>query len=294
MSWLQLTVTVDRDRASTLTDWLDEHGALAVTVESAGNEIMFDEATPGEPAWADQKLTALFADDVEPAGLVSRVNGITNSQSSSLRRLADQDWERAWLDQFEPVRVSDRLWVCPSWIAPPDAEAVNLRIDPGLAFGTGTHPTTFLCLEYLCGCELRDQIVIDYGCGSGILGIATLALGAAMAFATDVDPRAVGATIENAHKNLVGDRLWCGLPDALPEQVAGNARGADLLIANILAGTLIRLQPTLTTLCGRGTRLLLSGILDHQADQVESSFNDRFEFERLQRGEWMLLVGTPV
>ena len=201
--------------------------------------------------------------------------------------LVDQDWERVWLSGFEPTQVGQDLWVCPSWLTPPVAEAVNLTIDPGLAFGTGTHPTTAMCLHWLDQHRPHDKLVVDYGCGSGILAVAALRLGASRAWGVDIDPHAISASTQNAGRNGVADRFnACQMP-GLPEGLR-----VDLLIANILSKVLIDLRYTLTALVGRRGTLLLTGVLHDQTQEVRDAFAPNFQFEQIRHDEWSMLVGN--
>jgi ribosomal protein L11 methyltransferase len=202
--------------------------------------------------------------------------------------LEDKDWERAWMEHYQPMRFGQRLWVCPSWREPPEPDAVNLLLDPGLAFGTGTHPTTALCLEWLEGQALNAVQVIDYGCGSGILGIAALLLGAHHVMAVDIDPQALTATADNLARNrLPSERLSTYLPLNAPK------RQADVLLANILAGPLCELAPTLAERVRPGGRILLSGLLSQQADQLISTYSRWFAMDApAEREGWIRLSGT--
>ena len=204
-----------------------------------------------------------------------------------LTALEERDWVRAWLDHFHPMRFGRRLWICPSCQTPPDPEAVNIRLDPGLAFGTGAHPSTALCLEWLDSADLRGQTLLDYGCGSGILAIAAAKLGAQRVWAVDIDPQALMASDDNAAENEVEDRIELADPSELPATLT-----VDILIANILAGVLIRLAPELARRVKPGGRLALAGILEAHADAVHAVFNRDFIFgSRRQREDWVLLEG---
>ena len=281
--WLRLQATFPRERAERLANAMESSGALAVTLENAGEEDYYDTALPGEPLWALQRVTGLYPGDADADALARSLEEAFPGLKLHAGQLADQDWERSWLEHFHPVEVGRRLWVCPSWLEPVDEEAVNLRIDPGLAFGAGTHATTRLCLEYLSGMELDGLAVIDFGCGSGILAIAALLLGAQHATGVDVDPRALEASLENARRNGVEARF------AVAE--AEGAEAADVVVANILAPTLVELAPLLTALVKPGGVLLLSGILEGQREEVESRFRRSFRFTCRQREEWLLLAG---
>ncbi len=209
------------------------------------------------------------------------------SQQLQLEILEERAWERVWLDNFHPMRFGQRLWVCPTGQLPEGEEqSVVVKLDPGLAFGTGTHPTTELCLRWLDGAELANREVIDFGCGSGILAVAALKLGAARVFAVDHDPQAIDATRANAKKNDVSDRLEIGNEKTIPHQPV------DLLLANILAGTLIELKPRLAGLTRPGGSIVLSGILADQATWVSQAFEPDFIISRpRQQGDWVLIEG---
>ncbi len=204
-----------------------------------------------------------------------------------VEEIADQDWERSWMDNFQPMRFGRRLWIVPSWHAAPEPDAVNLLLDPGLAFGTGTHPTTALCLEWLDGQELAGRQVLDFGCGSGILAIAALLLGAERAVGTDIDPQALEASRDNASRNGIEPaRFPVYLPADLPQ------RQADVLVANILAGPLVSLAPQLTGLVRPGGLLALSGILAEQAEEVRAAYSAHFDLDpTAEREGWIRISG---
>jgi ribosomal protein L11 methyltransferase len=206
--------------------------------------------------------------------------------------LEDKDWEREWMRHYRPMRFGRRLWICPSWLEPPDPSATNLLLDPGLAFGTGTHPTTALCLEQVDGMGLGQASVVDYGCGSGILAIACLRLGARQALAVDNDPQALVATRDNAGRNAIAEeQLQVALPGAYDQRAW--SRGADLVIANILAGPLAELQPTLLGLLRPGGTLLLSGLLEHQAADLREHYAGSLTLElAAEREGWVCLRGS--
>ena len=282
--WLQITADVDPERLDAWETALLEVGALSITYRDAHDNPVF-EPGPGEIAlWESLRITALFPQGSERAEvlgrLTARLDGIDPDAVES-EQLPDRHWERAWLDDFAPMNFGDRLWICPLDVEPPAPQAVNLRLDPGLAFGTGTHPTTSLCLRWLDGHDVEGATVVDYGCGSGVLGIAALLLGAREVHATDIDPQALQATRDNAGVNQVAGRLRCSLPEEL-----ATVR-ADVVMANILAGPLVELAPVLTALCERGGYLVLSGLLGEQADAVIEAYQSAFDsFERADQGEW--------
>lgn len=290
MSWLQLHLTIEKSRAAQVEQLFEEMGALSVTFADAGDEPIL-EIGPGETRlWSQVRASALFSGDRDPDGLRAELNqglNIDVSHQLALEVLEDQAWERSWLDHFRPMRFGRRLWVRPSGQAVEQPNAVVVDLDPGLAFGTGTHPTTALCLEWLDGAELAGKSVIDFGCGSGILAIAALKLGALAATGSDHDPQAILSSRDNAEKNGVSDRLsLCGPGEALDEP-------SNVLLANILSGTLIELAPTLAHLTRPSGDLLLSGILIPQADQVIAAFRPWFRFDPPKtQEEWVLLHGV--
>lgn len=289
MEYLQVALTVKKSHAESLSVILERAGALSVTVESANDEEIFDAAQPGDPMWILQRLTALFGSEFDIDVLSYVLKNHPEANHVVVSKLPDQDWERNWLEQFTPLQVGQALWVCPSWITPPDSSATNLIIDPGLAFGTGTHQTTHLCLDYLSTMDLKDKLVIDFGCGSGILAIAAVKLGAEEAVAVDIDPKAIDATRSNAEINNVSSKIHVGLPQDLDELMQN--RKSPLVIANILADTLIELKNVLLNIVSPDAILLLSGVLATQVERVSSSFSPQFQFVARQKDEWMLLEG---
>lgn len=289
MAWLKLTLRAGKDQAERLTELLDEHGAIAVTLEDAVNEQLIETRWDQTPLWREVTLSALFPAPTDSAALLEHVRraGIELLGPAVTGILEDQDWARVWMDRYQPIKVGRDLWICPSWCTPPETAAVNIILDPGLAFGTGTHATTALCLQWLSEQNLRDKDVIDYGCGSGILAIAALKLGARHAIATDLDPQALAVARENAARNAVLDRLHVCEPATLPESTS-----ADVVLANILAGALVELAPRLTALTRAGGQLALSGIMSHQAEEVRAAYAASFELVVHAREEWVLLTGT--
>ncbi len=289
MAWLKLMLRTGKDQAERLAELLEGHGAIAVTLEDAVNEQLIETRWDQTPLWREVTLSALFAAQTDSAALLEQVRGagieLLGPPESGI--LQDQDWARVWMDRYQPIPVGRNLWVCPSWCAPPDPAAVNVILDPGLAFGTGTHATTALCLQWLSEQDLRGQNVIDYGCGSGILAIAALKLGARHAIATDLDPQALAVTRENAARNGVADRLQVCEPAALAQTAS-----AHVVIANILAGALVELAPRLAALTRAGGRLALSGIMSHQAHEVRDAYAPWFALSPHAREEWVLLTGT--
>lgn len=293
MSWLQLAVIADRDDAPLIELALENGGALAVTVDDAGDDPILEPDPGATPLWRRVRVTALFEDNSEGTMLAQAAAERLGAQSLEppvITSLEDRPWERVWLDDFAPTRFGRRLWVCPRGQRPTaeeaDAEAVFVDLDPGLAFGTGHHPTTALCLRWLDSLDLEGRTVLDFGCGSGILAIAALKLGAAAAIAVDHDAQALTATFDNACENGVSERLTVEHPDRRGRQLA------DVVVANILAGPLIELAPTLTAAGTPDARLGLSGILAHQAERVAAAYRDRFVLQPPEVSEeWALLSG---
>jgi ribosomal protein L11 methyltransferase len=291
MSWLQLSLEAGDIDPETLSAFFEEQGALSVTFVDAADQPLFEPAPGTTPLWSATRITALFDTDVDRGTLKQRLAAQFGAGAAARlveETLADQDWERVWLEQFRPMRFGARLWVCPAGQAPPvDGDTVIIDLDPGLAFGTGTHPTTALCLEWLDRHPPERRAVLDYGCGSGILAIAALKLGADCVWAVDIDEQALWSSRENAARNAVAVRLRTGLPEQLPEQTF------DLLLANILANPLIELAPQLAARVRVGGELVLSGILKDQAAEVSAAYQRWFAMsEPVERDGWVRLDGV--
>ncbi len=259
-------------------------GASSITFLDRGDEPVL-EPKPGEMRlWSDTLVRALFQESSDAAVNLNRLASALGphvTQTARVRAVKDQVWERAWLTGWKSLRFGRRLWVCPrNAEAPADPEAVVVRLDPGLAFGTGTHPTTALCLQILDSMDLAGKTLIDYGCGSGILGLAALKLGAAHVTAVDLDPQALLATRDNANRNHLSSRISVqGIEASLPP--------AHCVIANILAGPLIELAPKLTLACEPGGYLLLSGLLKTQAYSLKAAYASGFDIVQvIERDEW--------
>ena len=290
--WQELHFTARKDQVEPLEDWLFAHGALSVTLEDEADQPLL-EPGPGEtPLWDAVRLTALFAGHEDLAPLLCEVPTELCTRAPAVPvPVADREWTRAWEDQFHPLQIGKRLWICPSWTPPPNPEAINILLDPGLAFGTGTHPTTTMCLRALEADLPPGQRVVDYGCGSGILGIAAARLGATAVLGVDNDPQAITASRDNAQRNEVPDAAFrVVLPqDAL---VASWQASADWVLANILAGPLVALTPALTSLMVPGGRLLLAGLLVDQAQEVIEAYAPVVALSiAYQQEEWVLLAG---
>jgi ribosomal protein L11 methyltransferase len=288
--WLQLSIDSDENDAPLLELVFDNLGALSVTLGDAGDQPLMELPPESQQLWQQTRVTALFEGERDLKALRQALSETLEAsllQSLRWERLEDRLWERVWLEHFKPMRFGQRLWVCPDGQQVTQKEGVVIQLDPGLAFGTGTHPTTALCLTWLDGLDLHGKTVIDYGCGSGILAIAALKLGAHKALAVDHDPQALEASRDNALKNGVADQLQTYLPEETP------ATQADLLVANILAGPLISLAPTLADLLKPGGDFALSGILAEQTEEVSDSYRLFADLQTVQqRDDWILIPGT--
>ena len=293
MPWLQINVVTSPDIAEFYEDLLLESGCAAVTFEDAKDQPIFEPELGTTPLWGSTVITGLFAAEHDLESTMAFLNeqklSVEGGDKIEFKAeiLEDKDWEREWMTHYHPMQFGQNFWVCPSWIEVPDANAVNLMLDPGLAFGTGTHPTTALCLEWLASESLNDKSVIDYGCGSGILGIAAILLGASSVSGVDIDPQALTATQDNLVRNgLDKERL----PVFFPESFASEP--VDLVIANILAGPLKVLAPTLAELVKSEGQLILSGLLIDQADELISTYSEWFDMEPPStKEEWVRLTG---
>jgi len=288
MAWLRITIDSSSHDPEQLSELLDAAGAVSVTFEDGADQAVL-EPLPGETQlWSNTSVTGLFTAEANATLILDSLRSDLADPllRASVSQVDDQDWERAWMDQFRPLRFGRRLWVCPHWHSPPQPEDVNIMLDPGLAFGTGTHPTTALCLEWLDAQELHDKTVIDYGCGSGILAIAAAKLGARRIWAVDYDPQALTATTNNALANQVSEQISIHAPETLPEVTA------DVVLANILSGPLSELAPRFAGLVRPGGKLVLSGVLSDQAAALLEKYRTWFNMEpTTTREEWVRLSG---
>jgi ribosomal protein L11 methyltransferase len=293
MAWIQATIDTDSKVAEKLADALMEGGALSAAIEDAyagtpQEEPIFGE--PGEPVerlWSQSRIIALFAHDAEVDLLIAAAANECQIAMPPYQteKIEEQDWVRLTQSQFEPIRISDRLWITPTWHEAPMPNAINLQLDPGLAFGTGSHPTTRLCLQWLDSHLAPGESVLDYGCGSGILAIAALKLGAGATVGIDIDAQAIRASRDNATQNGVS-AMFC-LPDATPDIKV------DVLLANILANPLRMLGSMLANHVKTGGRIVLSGILAEQAEELSAIYSSWFEMDPPVFDEgWTRLTGT--
>ena len=290
--WQELHFTARKDQVEPLEDWLFARGALSVTLEDEADQPLL-EPGPGEtPLWEAVHLTALFAGAEDLTPLLGEIPSELCTQAPTVAvPVADREWTRVWEDQFHPLQMGERLWICPSWTPPPDPDAINILLDPGLAFGTGTHPTTAMCLRALDADFPPGKRFVDYGCGSGILGIAAARLSAAAVLGVDNDPQAITASRDNARRNDIPDNTF---PVVLPQDdlVATWQASANWVVANILAGPLVALTPVLTSLMVPGGRLLLAGLLMEQTEAVIEAYAPEVALSIVdQQEEWVLLAG---
>ncbi|MCR3966995.1 50S ribosomal protein L11 methyltransferase [Aeromonas veronii] len=288
MPWIQIRINATAKTADKVSNMLLGRGAQAVTFMDA-KDVPVYEPMPGEtPLWGETEVMGLFDAETDPAPTIAFFQQIFGENIGyKVEQLEDKDWVREWMDHFHPMQFGERLWICPSWRDVPNPDAVNVMLDPGLAFGTGTHPTTALCLQWLDGLDLTGKTVVDFGCGSGILGIAALKLGAARVIGIDIDPQAIQASRDNAARNGVADQIELYLPADQPQDVE-----ADVVVANILAGPLRELAPLIAGHGKAGSLMALSGVLESQAPELETIYGQWFDMDPTAvKEEWCRLSG---
>ena len=291
MPWIQVKLNATADNAEKIGDMLmEETGALSITFLDAKDTPVF-EPMPGETRlWGETDIVALYDAEADMDMVIAVAKGsnmLEEGFAYKIEQLEDKDWEREWMDNFHPMKFGERLWICPSWRDIPEPDAVNVMLDPGLAFGTGTHPTTSLCLEWLEGLDLTGKTVIDFGCGSGILAIAAIKLGAEKVIGIDIDPQAILASKDNAERNGVADKLELFLPQDQPEGLL-----ADVVVANILAGPLRDLSGVIKGLVKPQGQLAMSGVLDTQAEDVATYYQDTITLDPIvEQQEWCRISG---
>lgn len=293
MAWISLRIEADSQNADLLSDRLMEVGALSASIEDADAETPDEQPIFGEPGdpppgiWNKNIISALLADDANVAEVISQLEQLTEIKNLSYttQKVEEQDWVRATQSQFDPIKITDDLWIVPTWHDAPNPNALNIILDPGLAFGTGSHPTTHLCLAWLVN-EIKPQHeVLDYGCGSGILAIAAKKLGAKEVVGVDIDAQAIIASQFNAEQNHVEADFY--MATQYPEQPA------DIVVANILSSALMVLAPALARACKTNGRIALSGILREQAEQVSAIYAEWFNMDApVFMDSWVLLSGT--
>lgn len=300
MPWLSLIVDSDAEHAEALSEALLELGALSVDLLDADADTPDEQAIFGEPGepppgvWLHNRVSALFDSNMDVAAILAEASagiGLQKIPAHRVETLADNDWVRITQSQFSPIPISPRLWIVPTWHQPSDHGAINIVLDPGLAFGTGSHPTTRLCLRWLDSNLRGGESVLDYGCGSGILAIAALKIGAARAVGVDVDSQAVIASRDNAAANRVENARFY-LPDDCPDLSVQPHAGFDLVVANILTNPLRMLAPLLANATRRGGQIVLSGILEDQAREVMNIYQQWFDLNAPIFDEgWSCLTG---
>jgi len=305
MPWIKLILETIDEHASELEDLLIELGAAAVTLTDNANQPLFEPPLGTTPLWSQTRIEGLF-DSTLDMDVVSNIlqhyfkeELPDQSLNYKIEALEDQEWEKVWMKDFKPMLFGKRLWICPSWSENPENNAINLSLDPGLAFGTGSHPTTAMCLEWLDSGPIEGKDVIDYGCGSGVLAIAAGLLGSRHVLAVDNDPQALLATRDNCTKNNLEHTIGTYSPEELQKLLNSKSsatpfnranRYADVLIANILAGPLQNLANTLTNLVKPGGKIVLSGILIHQKEDVIAAYTSSCQLVQLrEKEEWCLL-----
>lgn len=292
MPWLQIKIPTMPKYTEVLEDAMLLAGCTAVTLIDTDDQPVFEPIRGTTPLWEHTTLQGLFEEDVDAQQLVETLHQLIESEQLktgeiSTEILEDKDWEREWMDNFQPIACGDRLWIVPSWRDAPDQEAVNLRLDPGLAFGTGTHPTTFLCLQWLNDHIKGDETVLDYGCGSGILGLSALLLGANHMDGIDIDPQAITATENNAQTNNLATELF-----RVTTEISELAEQYDVVVANILAGPLCDMAEAICHRLKPDAPLVLSGILSHQAVSVVDAYERWISFDPISELDgWVRLSG---
>ncbi|MDC3393601.1 50S ribosomal protein L11 methyltransferase [Luminiphilus sp.] len=291
--WQEWALETHSPLVESLEEWLFDHGALAVSLEDNANEPLL-EPGPGEtPLWQNVVLKALFAGDADLSSIKAVLPRtlLAENSKSEVSWLEDREWTRVWMDDFAPIQMGPRLWVCPSWAVPPDEALVNVMLDPGLAFGTGTHATTAMCLGALDAAVSGGESVVDYGCGSGILAIAALKLGASKALGVDNDPQALAASRDNAVRNQIStDQFDVVMPE--DDMLLAWSNAASVVVANILAGPLLSLAHDLIELTAPGGRLLLTGVLEEQAAKLIEHYEHVSLDVIDRRNGWVLLSGV--
>ena len=292
MHWIQILINAGLEDAEPIEEALLNLGSVAVTLQDAADQPLYEPPVGTTPLWHKTRVIGLFEAetnmDLVCAALDNQFQNLTKNDYR-VEIVENQAWERVWMEDFKPIRCGARLWICPSWCAIPDQHAVNLKLDPGLAFGTGTHPTTYLCLSWLDGLNINSKTLVDYGCGSGILAIAGLLLGATHATAIDNDPQALIATRDNAERNNIDDK---NLNVIYPREIPKNVK-ADIMIANILAQPLIDLADNICALLKNGGAIALSGVLEDQATAVMGAYDKWIDWQAptIKEG-WVRLSGA--
>ena len=293
MAWVSLKIEAQDNTADLISDTLMELGALSAIIEDANADTLDEQPIFGEPGdpppgiWQQNLVSALFDEGIDVSQIMNNLQQqtkLTNLQYST-ENIQEQDWVRATQSQFDPIKITDNLWIVPTWHSAPNTNAINIILDPGLAFGTGSHPTTHLCLSWLSQTVSVHDTVLDYGCGSGILAIAAKKLGASHVVGTDIDPQAIQSSLYNAEQNNVIAEFY--------HAAKYQAQEFDIVVANILSSALSVLAPALAKSCKVGGKIALSGILKEQVADVSAIYAEWFTMNEPQYMDaWVLLTGT--
>ncbi len=288
MSWQQIHLQCTPNQVDLAEALFYENQAVSILLEDAGDEPLFEPMPGEEPLWGNIILTAIFDTNSDNSYDLAQTDFQTLAQEIAaevgasrvwLSCLDDKDWTKEWMTHYKPIKCQGNLWIVPKWLNAPDASAINLILDPGLAFGTGYHATTRLCLDWLAEQDLTNKTVIDYGCGSGILGVGALLLGAKVVYAVDIDPQAVLATRQNAQLNGVADRLHAFLPEEFKEFWQTQSDNADIITANILAKPLIHFAPYFANLLKNQGQIVLAGLIENQVADVVNAYQPYFKID---------------
>ena len=289
MAWIQVKLFTTKELVEAWSDILLSSGALAITLHDKERQAIFEPVPGTTPLWEQVQIIGLYAEDIAINQVKKQLyKQLGENIALEVETIADQDWQSTWKENITPIKFGDNLWVCPSWYAIPDPNAINIILDPGMAFGTGSHPTTALCLEWLAENILPADSVLDFGCGSGILGIAAAKLGASLVYCVDCDHQALLSTKDNANKNSITEKQLLTLaPEELP-----NTYQANIVVANILANPLHELAPTLASYVKPAGNIVLSGILIEQAADLVTLYRQWFDNLTITtRAEWVRISG---
>jgi ribosomal protein L11 methyltransferase len=293
MAWVSLKIEAQDNTADLISDTLMSQGALSAIIEDANADTLDEQPIFGEPGdpppgiWQQNLVSALFDEGVNITKVMADLEHETklSNLQYSTEIIQEQDWVRATQSQFEPIKITDHLWIVPTWHSAPNSDAINIVLDPGLAFGTGSHPTTHLCLQWLTETVSKQDSVLDYGCGSGILAIAAKKLGASEVIGTDIDPQAIQSSVYNAEQNNVVANFY--------HATQYQSREFDIVVANILSSALSVLAPALAKSCKTGGKIALSGILNEQTADVSAIYSEWFNMQAPKTMDsWVLLTGT--
>lgn len=300
MAWQQLHIQCDKAQTEMTETLLLEADALSISLDDAGDQPLFEPLPNESPLWDDVVVTGLFDTTINLEDLSQSIAQHVTATRVWTSQVDDKDWEREWMKNYHPIECANGLWIVPKWLTPPVPSAINIMMDPGLAFGTGYHATTRLCIDWLTEQDLSEKVVIDYGCGSGILGITALLLGAKHVYAVDIDPQAVLATNQNAERNHVSHQLTAFLPQQFEAFCQANDEllPVDMITANILAKPLISLAPYFATLLKPNGNVVLAGLIENQVNEVKTAYQpyfamtDEFTFSQQEDRHWHRLSGT--